>query len=110
MHDDDCVLHFFNDIKTYVDRIRERGGKVIFMRTPSSGPMLELEEKKYPRSQYWDALLSHTQAGGIHFKDDPITAGMICPEWSHLSPKDVMIYTRQLVKTLKEKGWFATAN
>ncbi|MCO6479990.1 MAG: hypothetical protein J5I94_25355 [Phaeodactylibacter sp.] len=93
-------------IKASVDKIRSRGGKVIFVRTPSSGPMEAAEQKGFPREQYWGRLLNITNAPGIHYKDYPETAHYICPEWSHLSPRDAVDYTHQLVKQLGEKGWF----
>jgi hypothetical protein len=97
----------FNEVKDNVNKIRARGGRVIFVRTPSTGPMGEGEKMAFPREKYWDALLAYVNADGIHFLDDPLTAGMICPEWSHLSPKDARIYTRHLVSMLKDKGWFS---
>lgn len=94
-------------IKTSVDKIRSRGGKVLFVRTPSSGPMEAGEQKAFPRDQYWGRLLDITNALGIHYKDYPETASYTCPEWSHLSPDDAVDYTSHLVKQLGEKGWFA---
>ncbi|HZF65205.1 MAG TPA: hypothetical protein VEZ55_11995 [Chitinophagaceae bacterium] len=100
----------FNDIKTAVDKIRSRGGEVIFVRTPSNGPMGDGEKKAYPREKYWDALLAFTGSQGIHYSDYPETAGLICPEWSHLSPEDAITYTEQLVKQLRGEGWFTPSN
>lgn len=97
----------FSDITSAVARIRARGGKVIFVRTPSSGPMEKGEQEKYPREKYWEQLLKLTHSEGIHYKDNALTAQMVCPEWSHLSPSDVMIYTHVLAKELREKGWFS---
>ncbi len=94
-------------VKNSVDKIRSRGGKVIFVRTPSSGPMEAGEHKAFPRSQYWNRLLEMADAAGIHYKDYPETANYVCPEWSHLSPADAIDYTTHLVKQLGEKGWFA---
>ena len=98
------------DVRLYINKIRSRGGRVMFVRTPSSGPMWEAEEKKYPRNQYWERMLSYTGSEGIHFKDDPVTAQMICPEWSHLAPQDVITYTKQLIQSLRDKGWFNTGD
>ncbi|MCB0581982.1 MAG: hypothetical protein KDD10_22070 [Phaeodactylibacter sp.] len=94
-------------IKTSVDKIRSRGGRVIFVRTPSSGPMEAGEQQAFPLEQYWSRLLDATDTPGIHYKDHPETAHYICPEWSHLSPTDAVDYTHHLVKQLGEKGWFA---
>jgi len=97
----------FDEIKLAVDKIKSRGGQVVFIRTPSSGPMEEGEQKVYPRQKYWDALLTYTNTPGIHYLDNPVTASLICPEWSHLAPKDAVVYTRELIKSLQQKSWFA---
>lgn len=92
-------------IKNDVDKIRARGGQVMFVRTPSSGPYWEGEQKTFPKQKYWDRLLSFTNSQGIYFKDYPGTDHFICPEWSHLSPKDAVFYTQNLVPELEQKGW-----
>lgn len=102
-----ALQSIFDEIKTAIDKIESRGGKVILVRTPSSGPMAESEQKTYPRSSYWDALLKHANVKGIHYADNPKTAGFICPEWSHLSPEDAIIYTRHLIETLQQENWFS---
>jgi hypothetical protein len=51
-------------------------------------------------------MLSYTETQGIHFKDYPGIANFICPEWSHLTPGDAVVFTREFIKILKEeKGW-----
>lgn len=95
-----------NLVKSDVNKIKARGGQVIFVRTPSSGPFLMGETMGFPRPKYWDRLLQETGCEGIHFQDYPATAHMQCPEFSHLTPSDAIIYTRSLVETLqKEKNW-----
>jgi len=101
----DSLEAVFKEIKASVDKIRARGGEVIFIRTPVSGPMKEAERVAYPREQYWEKLLAYTKSAGIHYEDDPVTANMICPEWSHLSSDDAVLYTKALVHALQLKGW-----
>jgi hypothetical protein len=97
----------FNSVKSDIDKIRSRGGDVLFVRPPSSGAYKEVELKGFPRAAYWDRLLAFTGSKGVHYSDYPATAELICPEWSHLCPDDAVIYTKSLVKALKvEKGWF----
>jgi hypothetical protein len=99
----DAIL---NSVKADVDKIKSRGGEVIFVRTPSSGNMLQFELHAYPRAGYWDKLLAVTGCRGVFYTDYPDIAHLICPEWSHLKPADGLIYTRNLVKILQgEKGW-----
>ena len=83
-----------------VDRIRARGGEVIFLRLPCSGPMEKGENSRFPRAKFWDPLLAATHCAGFHYTDHPETSHFICPEWSHLSPADAVIYTRALIEEL----------
>lgn len=102
----DTLNAIIKEIKISIDKIRSRGGLVIFVRPPSSGDLLENEKKIFPRQQYWDRLLVQTNTPGIHYSDYLGTANFVCPEWSHLAPSDAVIYTTQLVKILQEeKGW-----
>jgi hypothetical protein len=92
-------------IKVATDKIQARGGKVMFVRTPSSGPMLEKEMMGFPREKYWDQILAVTGCPGIHFQDHPETSQYICPEFSHLQLSDAIEYTKHLIRHLQEKGW-----
>lgn len=89
------------DTKARVDKIRSKGGRVIFVRLPSTGKLREVENKYTPRSEYWDRLLETTGAQGIHFEDHEELRGFDCPEWSHLNRKDSTEFTRRLVKLLR---------
>ncbi len=97
---------FLHVIKVATDKIRSRGGQILFIRNPSSGPMLENEMKGFPRTQFWDKLLAVTGCPGIFYADYPSLSHFVCPEWSHLKPADVVIYTKSLIEILqKDKGW-----
>ena len=96
----------FTSVKNSVDKIKARGGQVIFVRTPSSGPFLMGEKMGYPREKYWDRLLAITGCPGIHFADYPAIANFVCPEFSHLKQPDEIIFTKIFIKILsEEKGW-----
>jgi len=103
----DTLLAVLNGIKASVDKIRSRGGRVTFVRPPSSGNLLKDEMRLFPRQEYWDRLLEYTNTPGIHFSDHPAIAYFSCPEWSHLAPEDAVIYTRYLVKILQDEQWWA---
>jgi hypothetical protein len=91
----------FRDTKACVDKVRARGGKIVFVRFPVSGPLKELENKNTPRAQTWDPLIQQTGVPGIYFEDFPELAGFQCPEWSHLSASDSVEFTRRLVPHLQ---------
>jgi len=93
-------------VKVSVDKIKARGGQVIFVRTPSSGGFLMGEKMGYPREKYWDRLLAETHCPGIHFADYPAIDHFECPELSHLKQSDALIFTENFIKILhEEKGW-----
>ena len=96
----------FNAIKTDVVKINSRGGQVLFVRSPSSGPFREGEKKAFPREVFWNRILASTGSQGIHFEDYPTLSQFQCPEFSHLTPSDAIVYTKNLVAIIeKEKGW-----
>jgi len=88
--------------KKNVDKIIARGGKVIFIRLPSTGELRKLENKFTPRAGYWDRILETTQSPGIHFEDYDQLKGFSCPEWSHLSKEDSSEFTKRLMPILSK--------
>ena len=104
--DGNALTQILKEVRTNIDKIRSRGGKVILTRTPSSGPFAMGEAQKYPKEKYWNQLIAFTQSEGIHYQDNPVTKVLTCPEWSHLAPKDAVTYTKQLVRSLEQKCWF----
>ena len=84
-----------------VTKIRSRGGQVVFVRFPFTGPLKAHEDKMTPRAQTWDPLIKATGAPGIHFEDHPELASFECPEWSHLSAEDSIEFTKRLVPHLQ---------
>jgi hypothetical protein len=99
----DTLHAFLEQTKKAIDKIKARGGIVLFVRPPSDGPYTEMENRLYPRQKYWDYLLEYTNTPGIHYADYPGTANLTCAEWSHLTLQGAATYTTQLVKILQKK-------
>ena len=91
----------FRDTIAAVEKIRARGGKIVFVRLPHSGGLKALEDRDRPRAHTWDPLLKRTSAPGIYYSDFPELAGFNCPEWSHLSAGDSVEFTKRLVPHLR---------
>jgi hypothetical protein len=91
----------FADTKALVEKLRARGGHIVFVRFPLSGDLKAYEDRETPRPRTWDRLLRETGAPGIYFEDYPELAGFHCPEWSHLSAGDSVEFTRRLVPHLR---------
>jgi len=92
----------YHDTKACIDKLRARGGKIVFVRFPMSGPLKELEDKITPRGQTWDPLVQQTGVPGIYFEDFPELSSFECPEWSHLSAADSVEFTKRLVPHLRQ--------
>ncbi|HET7000962.1 MAG TPA: hypothetical protein VFI33_06625 [Puia sp.] len=101
----DTLQVFFKQYKNSIDKIKARGGKIAFIRPPSTGAVLERENRFYPRDQYWDRLISYTGTTGFYYTDHPEIAHLTCPEQSHLTPDDAIIFTKALIHYLRENGW-----
>ncbi len=97
----DAIEKRARDTIAAVEKLRARGGKVVFVRLPVTGGLKALEDKTTPRNQTWDPLLQGTGAPGIYFEDFPELATFNCPEWSHLSAGDSVEFSKRLVPHLR---------
>jgi hypothetical protein len=85
-----------------VNRIRARGGDVVFVRPPSALALRVNEEKRLPRAAGWDALLRAVDAKGVHIDDLPQVQRLTLPEFSHLDPSCAVVFTDAYVRRLSE--------
>lgn len=91
----------FRDTTAAVEKLRARGGKIVFVRFPHTGELKALEDRDTPRAKTWDPLLKSTAAPGIYYEDFPELKGFDCPEWSHLSAGDSVEFSKRLVPHLR---------
>lgn len=87
----------FKQTAQHIARIRSRGGKVVFLRLPVTGPLVQREEQLAPRAATWDRLVRENNVPAIHFAEHAELSSFTCPEWSHLSAPDSVEFTRRLV-------------
>ncbi|MFN2477291.1 MAG: hypothetical protein ABR526_13230 [Chthoniobacterales bacterium] len=92
----------YRETKDAVEKLRARGGKLVFVRFPVTDELKTLEDQQTPRAKTWDPLLQQTAAPGIYFEDFPELASFTCPEWSHLSAGDSVEFTKRLVPHLRD--------
>lgn len=88
-----------------VAKLRARGVRVLFLRSPSDGEFLAYETRLFPRATTWDALLAASGAPGIHFQDYPQLQGFYLPEWSHIAPAEAGRYTAALYAVIQRDFW-----
>jgi hypothetical protein len=101
--DDKLIGEICQDVRKDIEKIRARGGEVVFVRPPSSGAYYAREQLKVPRDRSWDRLLRETGSFGIHFEDYPEMQGLEIPEMSHLSAESATRFTRAYVGVLRER-------
>jgi hypothetical protein len=91
----------FRNTKNAIDKLRARGGKIVFVRFPVTGDLKVHEDRVTPREKTWEPLLQLTAAPGIYFEDFPELSSFTCPEWSHLSAGDSVEFSKRLVPHLR---------
>lgn len=88
------------EVRRDVDKIRAKGGDVIFALHPVEGIFLKAETTAFHRSRYFDRLVRETGTIGIHYQDHPKLQGYRLPETSHLHPRDAEAYTAEFARIL----------
>jgi hypothetical protein len=91
----------FKDTVAAVEKLRARGGKIVFVRFPNSGELKTLEDRLNPRAREWERLLKETKVPGIYYEDYPELSSFTCPEWSHLSAGDSVEFSKRLIPHLR---------
>ncbi len=86
------------------DKIEQRGGKVIFIRFPTSKLPLRYDMKCFPRDLFWDKF-AQKYPRTIHFLDYPSLSNYDLPDGSHLDKKDKKNFTFHLTSILQLKKW-----
>lgn len=101
---EEALMAVINSVKSDIDKIKSRGGHVVFVRTPSTGMMGQGEKMIFPKEKFWDRLLKETGCPGFHYADNPVMSQLVCIEESHLKPKDAIIFTQEFVKMLQAEN------
>jgi hypothetical protein len=101
--DDKSIRDILVRTKTAVDKIRARGGDVVFVRPPSAPDLRVIEDQHLPRARGWDALLAYTHTNGIHIDDLPAAQNLNLPESSHLSRACATVFTDAYVRSLADQ-------
>ncbi len=94
-------LQRIEEVTSLVKQIRSRGGEVIFVRLPSSGLYRTWESNELPKNDYWNRLLSVSNARGFHFEDYEKLRQFKLPDTSHLANNEAIAFTRELAKLIK---------
>jgi hypothetical protein len=90
-----------DEVSSFVQQIRSRGGGVVFIHLPSSGNQLREEQKVLPRAQYWDRFAMRVSAPCLYFADVPTLRAYSCWDGLHLSEQDRVAFTEALANEIE---------
>lgn len=99
----DLLAKLRGDVVADIRTIQARGGEVIIITYPSTGWLREWEEQNAPRTDYYEPLVAESGCLAVHFQDHAELRDFDCPEWSHLSGPDAILYTEHLMRIIAEK-------
>jgi len=100
---DEWLVHA-KEMDEIADRIRNRGGRVVYVIYITTGEYYEMEQEFYPKPLYWDRFAEVAGDVVIHFHDVPSLRDYNCPDTSHLDYRDASRYTRALAEELERRG------
>ena len=83
-------------IDACVRSIQRRGGEVVFLHMVSSDAVREVEERRFPRHDYWDVFARSTSGVAIHYADVPSLSAFICGDGSHLDGIQAQSFSKAL--------------
>lgn len=91
----------FADTQRHIATLRARGVRIVFVRMPVQGPLVDKEAAIVPLAAGWDRLVRENGVPAINFADHPELDAFTLPEWSHLSAPDSVEFTKRLVPHLQ---------
>ncbi len=98
--DPDSVREAAGELRRATERLRERGVRVVFVRTPSSKFSRERENHRVPREVVYEALVNEVGGEWFHFEDVEFDPELNCPDGSHLDTPSAHRFTAWLGQTL----------
>lgn len=92
-------------VEDWVQRIRARGGDVVFVTLPVQGRLPDMEGRYMPRADYWDAFAHRPGIRALHYADVPALRAIPLPDHSHVRAQDRATLTLALIDALQARGW-----
>lgn len=87
-------------ISSYTKRIESRGGKVVLVSFPLNGEIKELNEKYFPKNEFWNVIAAESSAQAIYYADYPQLASIETMDGTHFSGNNATRFTDELLKII----------
>lgn len=102
----DKWLEATEPVEGWIREIQARGGRVAFVRFPTTKEYWKYDERFYPRERYWDRFAARSSAVSLHFRDVPALRDFELPDMSHLNYWDAPAFTTGLIEALDGEHFF----
>ena len=100
LSDNSFYRQHIGEVAAMTAAIRARGGRVTFVAFPESGYVKDIDDRRNPRSAFWDQFATGVGTQTLNFEDDPALRQFICPDGSHLDYRQRAAFTEALVTAL----------
>lgn len=90
------------DLAKFHALMRDKGGKIILVRMPTSDEHWEYSQEAFPKETFWDRITKWSEMSTIHFYDFEGLSGFECPDASHLDATDAPEFTRNMIAVMKQ--------
>jgi hypothetical protein len=90
-----------HELNSYVEKIEERGGKVIFLKTPTTQDVKAAEEKRFPSRFYWDMLEKWVSGQKIDCNKIKNLSVFVCSDGAHIDSEQSTKFTTYLIDYIK---------
>lgn len=90
-------------IPGWVEAIRRRGGDVVFVQMPVSGPLRQMENEKFPNRDDVAGILSAHQINLISSASEPSLQAFVCLDGSHLDAADAVQFSASLARIVRAR-------
>jgi hypothetical protein len=91
-----------NEMNSYVETLKERGARVIFLKTPTTKEVRKAEAKHFPSSIYWKILVKKVKGEKINCNEIKILSEFVCSDGAHIDSEQSAKFTRCLIVYLGE--------
>ncbi|MBL4583840.1 MAG: hypothetical protein JKX83_04410 [Pseudomonadales bacterium] len=93
-----------NRLVSLVKTIEGRGGSVMFMRMPTDKLIHTIDERRYPKGVFWNAV-SNSGVKALHFDDIDGIDSFFLPDGSHMDQSQKIDFTKKLFHEITARSW-----
>jgi hypothetical protein len=98
--DDQSFIDAARKVRTKIEKIEARGGRVLFAAMPSSGMVRQIEERRYPQRLFWNQFVRIVGVTAVRASDLPELQDVVCPDGSHVDMRDRQRVTSAMLRAL----------